>query len=416
MHSSRDTHLSTDVLIVGGGHAGAQTAIALRNLKFSGSITIVTDEPELPYERPPLSKDYLAGARTFERMLLRPPGFWSERSIRIENGRRVVAVDAARKSVRTEDSLALSYGALVWAAGGRARLLACTGSNVPGVHTVRTRADIDAITRRLAEVRNVVIAGGGYIGLEAASVLRKLDKNVTLVEMLPRVLSRVAGPEISRFFAQEHAAHGVDIRTGVAVECIEGEHGVSSVRLSNGELLPSDLVIVGIGIVPNVEPLLEAGAIGTNGVHVDERCRTSLPDVYAIGDCAAHPNAFAGGERIRLESVQNANEQAATVAKNLVGQATPYHAVPWFWSDQYDLKLQTVGVALGYDTTVVRGDPATRSFSVAYLKEQRLIALDCVNATRDYVQARKLIAEGIRPDPSKLADGSVQLKDVAAPT
>lgn len=404
----------TDVLIVGGGHAGAQTAIALRNLKYSGSITLVTDEPELPYERPPLSKDYLAGAKTFDRLLLRPPAFWTERAIRIENERRVTALDGARSTALTADGLAIRYGALVWAAGGRARQLSCRGGNLAGVYTVRTRADIDAISARLATVSNVVVAGGGYIGLEAAAVLRKLDKNVTLVEMLPRLLSRVAGPEISDFFATEHRAHGVVIRIGVAVECVEGGDRVTGVRLSSGELLPADMVIVGIGIIPNVEPLLAAGAIGANGVHVDEHCRTSLPNVYAIGDCAAHVNAFAGGERIRLESVQNANEQGTTVAKNLAGLTTPYHSVPWFWSDQYDLKLQTAGVALGYDTTVLRGDPASRSFSVAYLKRGQLIALDCVNATRDYVQARKLIADGAIPDARALADAAIQLKDVAA--
>jgi len=403
-----------DVLIVGGGHAGAHTAIALRNLKFPGSITIVTDEAELPYERPPLSKDYLAGAKTFERLLLRAPSFWSERDIHIENGRRVIAVDPARKEVLTADGLAIGYETLVWATGGRARALTCDGNNLPGVHTVRTRADIDAISARLAYVRNVVIAGGGYIGLEAASVLRKLDKNVTLFEMLPRILSRVAGPEISEFFAREHGAHGVAIRTGVGIECVEGDESVTGVRLTSGEIAPADMVIVGIGIIPNVEPLLDAGAIGTNGVHVDEFCRTSLPNVYAIGDCAAHVNAFAGGERIRLESVQNANEQGATVAKTLAGQQTPYHAVPWFWSDQFDLKLQTAGVSLGYDTTILRGDMDARSFSVAYLKRGRLIAIDCVNATRDYVQGRKLITEGARPDTGALADASIQLKDVPA--
>jgi 3-phenylpropionate/trans-cinnamate dioxygenase ferredoxin reductase subunit len=402
------------VLIIGGGHAGAQAAIALRNAKFAGAITIVTDEPELPYERPPLSKDYLAGVKSFERLLLRPANFWSERAIRIQTGRRIVAVEPAHQRVLTADGAHIEYDSLIWAAGGRARHLPCSGNTLPGVHTVRTRADIDAITTLLPTVRNVVVAGGGYIGLEAASVLRKLDKNVTVVELLPRVLSRVAGPEIAEFFASEHRAHGVVMRTGVALECVEGDasSGVTGARLSTGELLPAELVIVGVGIVPNVEPLLEAGAIGGNGVHVDEHCRTSLRDVYAVGDCAAHINAFAGGERIRLESVQNASEQAATAARHIAGQPAPYHAVPWFWSDQFDVKLQMAGLSLGYDTTLVRGDPSTRSFSVAYLERGRLIALDCVNATRDYVQARKLIAEGARPDQAALANPATPLKDV----
>lgn len=405
---------AADVLIVGGGHAGAQTAIALRNLKYGGSIAILTDESELPYERPPLSKDYLAGAKPFERLLLRPPSFWSERNVHIATRQRVTAVDVVNERVVTADGAAVAYGTLVWAAGGRPRHLVCSGAALPGIHTVRTRADIDAITKRLTSVERVVIAGGGYIGLEAASVLRKLDKQVILLEMLPRILSRVAGREISEFYTNEHRAHGVNIRTGAAIECIEGEEsGVAAVRLASGESLRAQLVIVGVGIMPNVEPLLEAGAIGSNGVHVDEFCRTSLSGVYAIGDCAAHVNEYAGNERIRLESVQNANEQATSVAKTIAGVPTPYRAVPWFWSDQYDLKLQTAGLSLGHDTTIVRGDPATRSFSVAYLRRGKLIALDCVNSTRDYVQARKLIADGIHPDPSALADASLQLKTLA---
>jgi len=413
-HHAAPSGASTNVLIVGGGHAGAQAAIALRNAKFAGSITILTDEPDLPYERPPLSKDYLAGTKSFDRLWLRPPNFWSERAIEIQNGKRVIAIETSHKRVHTSDGSQLSYEKLIWAAGGRARQLPCGGNSLPGVHTVRTRADIDAITARLAKVRNVVVAGGGYIGLEAAAVLRKLGKNVTIVEMLPRVLSRVAGPEIAEFFTSEHRAHGVVVRTGVALECVEGDvsSGTTGAQLSTGERLPAELVVVGVGIIPNVEPLIEAGAIGGNGVHVDEHCRTSLPDVYAIGDCAAHQNAFAGGDRIRLESVQNASEQAATAAKHIAGQPAPYHAVPWFWSDQYDLKLQMAGLSLGYDTTVVRGAPAARSFSVAYLKRGQLIALDCVNATRDYVQARKLIAEGARPDPAALANTELMLKDV----
>jgi 3-phenylpropionate/trans-cinnamate dioxygenase ferredoxin reductase subunit len=400
------------VLIVGGGHAGAQAAIALRNAKYAGSITIVTDESELPYERPPLSKDYLAGVKPFERLLLRPASFWTERSISILTNHRVTRVDPIANSVTTLNGLELRFDVLIWAAGGRARKLVIPGAELAGVHNVRTRADIDAIITRLPHVQHVVIIGGGYIGLEAASVLRKLGKAVTILEMLPRILSRVAGPEISAFYSKEHCEHGVDVRTDVAVDRIEGDEHVTGVRLACGEVLAAELVIAGIGIVPNVEPLIEAGAIGTNGVHVDEFCRTSLNGVYAIGDCAAHINAFAGGERIRLESVQNANEQAGAVAKSIASQLTPYHAVPWFWSEQYELRLQMAGVSLGYDTAVMRGDPSAKSFSVAYLKRGQLIALDCVNATRDYVQARKLIADGAMLELGALADSQIALKDV----
>lgn len=377
----------TDVLIVGSGHAGAHTAIGLRNNPaFSGSITIVTDDSELPYERPPLSKDYLSGVKPFERLLLRPANFWQDRDVRIVTQQRVVQIDPAGKQAMTTDGTKLDFEALVWAAGGRPRQLTCAGSTLAGMHHVRTRADIDRMITELPSVARVAVIGGGYIGLEAASVLTKLGKSVVVLEMLSRVLSRVAGPEISAFFEETHRAHGVEIRTETAVSCIEGVDGrVSGVRLADGELIEAQMVIVGIGIIPNVEPLAAAGAICTNGVHVDAFCRTNLLDVFAIGDCASHHNRFAGGERIRLESVQNANEQAAAVAKTLSGQPTSYNSVPWFWSDQYDVKLQTAGLSHGYDATEVRGDPTSRSFSVAYLRNGRMVALDCINATRDYV-------------------------------
>jgi 3-phenylpropionate/trans-cinnamate dioxygenase ferredoxin reductase subunit len=259
------------------------------------------------------------------------------------------------------------------------------------------------------------VIGGGYIGLEAAAVLAKLGKHVTLLEALPRVLARVAGPDLSAFYEGEHRAHGVDLRTGAAVECIEGDGTrATGVRLADGSVLAAEMVIVGIGIVPAVEPLLAAGAAGGNGVDVDAHCRTSLPDVFAIGDIAAHANHFAGGGRIRLESVQNANDMATVVAKAIAGEAAPYHAVPWFWSNQYDLKLQTVGWSAGHDEAVTRGDPATRSFSVVYLKGGKVVALDCVNATKDYVQGRALVLAGAAPDRAKLADVGVPLKEMVA--
>lgn len=409
---------SPRILIVGSGHGGAQTAIGLRsNPAFTGSITIVTDDTELPYERPPLSKDYFAGAKTFERLLLRPATYWQDRHVQILTGRRVVRVDTDAKHVITEDGTTLAYDTLVWAAGGRPRTLTCDGATLNGVHQVRTRADIDRAMAELPSVENIVVIGGGYIGLEAASVLTKLGKSVTLLEMLPRLLSRVAGPEISDFFAREHRAHGVDIRTSTAIVSIDGADGrVAGVRIASGERLPAQMVIVGVGIIPSVEPLAAAGAVCSNGVHVDEYCRTSLSDVFAIGDCASHHNRFARGERIRLESVQNANDQAAIVVKALNGQLTPYQAVPWFWSDQYDLKLQTIGLSLGYDTTVVRGDPATRSFSVVYLRDGHVLALDCVNATRDYVQGRKLVMEGAIVDLESLANPAMALKDLSSRT
>ena len=402
-----------DILIVGAGHAGAQAAIALRQNKFEGSIGIVGEEPELPYERPPLSKDYLAGEKPFERLLIRPPAFWAERNIAMLVGMRVTAVDPQAHKITTADGASIGYGTLIWAAGGHPRSLVCSGHQLAGVHAIRTRADVDRLIGELPATERVVVIGGGYIGLEAAAVLTKLGKQVTILEALDRVLARVAGEPLSRFYEAEHRSHGVNVRLGVTVECIEEADGrATGVRLAGGETLPCEVVIVGIGIIPAVEPLLVAGATGGNGVGVDAQCRTSLPDIFAIGDCALHANGFADGAEIRLESVQNANDMANAVAKTLTGVPTDYHAVPWFWSNQYDLRLQTVGLSIGHDATVLRGDPAVRSFSVIYLKQGRVIALDCVNSVRDYVQGRALVVEGKSPDPARLADTNVALKEL----
>ncbi|WP_136163001.1 NAD(P)/FAD-dependent oxidoreductase [Sphingomonas flavalba] len=402
-----------DVVIVGAGHGGAQAAIALRQAKFDGSIVIVGDEPELPYERPPLSKDYLSGEKPFERILIRPAAFWDERQVTMRLGERVVAVDPAAKRVTFADGSTLGYGALVWATGGSPRRLGCAGNDLAGVHAVRNRADVDRMIAELPGVMRVVVIGGGYIGLEAAAVLTKLGKQVTVLEAQGRVLARVAGEPLSRFYEAEHRAHGVDLRTGVGVDCIEGADGrATGVRLVDGTVLPAEMVIVGIGIIPAVEPLIAAGAEGNNGVAVDAQGRTSLADIYAVGDCAAHANRFADGATIRLESVQNATDQATAVAKAIAGEAAAYDAVPWFWSNQYDLRLQTVGLSTGHDQAVLRGDPATRSFSVVYLKGGRVVALDCVNATKDYVQGRKLVLEGAIIAPAKLADAAVPLKEM----
>lgn len=405
-----------DVLVVGAGQAGAQVAMALRQLKYTGSIVVLGAEPELPYERPALSKEYLAGDKAFEKMLLRPVAFWEERGVRFRLSTRVTAVDPTAHTVRTEDGATLGYGTLVWATGGTPRLLSCSGHDQIGVHSVRDRADVDRIKTELDAVKDAVVIGGGYIGLEAAAVLRKKGKHVTVLEAQDRVLARVAGEALSRFFEAEHRAQGVEIRLGTTVTSIEEKDGrACGVRLAGGEVLPADLVVVGIGIVPSVEPLLAAGAEGGDGVRVDLLGRTSLPDVYAAGDCAAHANVYANGRVVRLESIQNANDQATIVAKAIAGtlaEGERYDAVPWFWSNQYDLRLQTVGLSQDHDDVVVRGDPATRTFSVVYLREGKVVALDCVNKTKDYVQGKALIASGHVVDRAKLADANVVLKDL----
>lgn len=404
-----------DILIVGGGHAGAQCAIMLRQRGYAGSVAIVGEEPEPPYERPPLSKDYLSGGRDFAQLMLRPLSFWREREVALLGGLRIVAVDPAGKSVTCSDGRRIGYGTLVWAAGGAARRLTCDGGDLAGVHTIRTRADVDQLIAELPGRRRAAIVGGGYIGLEAAATLRSLGLEVTVLEAQDRLLARVAGPAIADFFAREHRHRGVDVRFGVTVVGIEGLDGrASGVRLANGDVVPADLVIVGVGIVPEVGPLAQAGARIGNGVEVDSACRTSLDGVFAIGDCAARPSRHADGRLVRLESVQNANDMANAAAQAITGGTLPEEAVPWFWSNQFDLRLQTVGFSAGFDAEIVRGDPAARSFSVVYLKAGRVAALDCVNVPRDYVQGRALVDAGARIDPALLADAGRTLKEIGA--
>ncbi|MBO6609510.1 FAD-dependent oxidoreductase [Altererythrobacter sp.] len=406
---------SADIVIVGTGHGGAQAAIALRQQGHEGSILMLGRDAYPPYERPPLSKEYLAGDKPFERIMIRPEKFWSDKGIEIRLGAMVSDIDWMAHEVVLSDGARIGYRKLIWAGGGDPRRLSCPGANLKGVHAVRDRRDVDMIMAQLESgARRFVVIGGGYIGLEAAAVLRKLDCEVTLLEALPRVLARVAGEELSRFIESEHRAHGVDVRLETAVEAIEGEDSqVTGVKLADGEVIPCDAVIVGIGIVPAVGPLIAAGAAGSNGVDVDEFCRTTLDDIYAIGDCAAHANPYAGQAIIRLESVQNANDMANTAARAIMGDKQPYHALPWFWSNQYDLKLQTAGLSIDYDQTMVRGDPAERKFSIVYLKEGRPIAFDCVNNTKDYVQGRKLLENQVDDvDLDLLADPEVPLREL----
>ncbi|MGZ5807817.1 MAG: NAD(P)/FAD-dependent oxidoreductase [Croceibacterium sp.] len=403
---------SADLVIGGTGHGGAQATIALRQNGFAGSILMLSRDPEPPYERPPLSKEYLAGDKPFERMLIRPEAFWAGKGVELQLGSAVTKVDPAAKELTISGGAAVGYGTLVWAAGGDPRRLSCPGADLGGIHAVRDKADVDRLKAELeAGAKDVVVIGGGYIGLEAAAVLTKLGCKVTLLESQERVLSRVAGEDLSHFYEAEHRRHGVDVRLDAEVAALEGDGDrVTGVKLATGETLECDMLVVGIGIVPAVGPLILAGAAGANGVEVDQFCRTSLPDIYAIGDCAAHANPYAGGAVIRLESVQNATDMATCAAKAICGDQQPYNALPWFWSNQYDLRLQTVGLSLGHDATVLRGDPMTRSFSVIYLKEGRVIALDCVNRTKDYAQGRRLVEARAAVPPEQLLDTETELK------
>ncbi|WP_263588013.1 NAD(P)/FAD-dependent oxidoreductase [Sphingopyxis sp. GC21] len=401
-----------DILVVGGGHGGAQVAINLRQGGFTGSIAIVSDETEFPYERPPLSKEYFAGEKSVERIRLRPPAFWDDKRISLILGERVIEIDPAARQVTTRTGSRLRYGKLVWAAGGSPRCLPLVGSGRDNVLCIRTLADADRLKALAEKAARVVVIGGGYIGLEAAAVLRKAGKQVVLLEVLDRVLARAAGAELAHFVENYHRDRGVDVRLGTGVSALEGEGAIEAVRLSDGERIACDLLIVGIGIVPAIEPLEAAGAACPNGVLVDRFCRTSLPDIFAVGDCAAHANVYAGSAVIRLESVQNAVDMAKTVSATILGNAAAYEAVPWFWSHQFDLRIQTVGLSMGHDAAVLRGDPATGSFSVVYLKDGRVIALDCVNATKDYTQGKALVVSGAQILPDILADANRPLKEL----
>ena len=405
---------SYDILIVGAGHAGAQAAIALRQQKFEGTIGLMGNEKYPPYERPPLSKDYLAGDKEFDRILLRPESFWAERNIDLLTGCRVSKVNAEDHKVVLANDEEVSFSKLIWATGGSPRMLDCPGSQARNIHAVRSRADVDKIMAALPTTKNVVVVGGGYIGLEAAAVLTKLGKQVTVLEALDRVLARVAGETLSRFYENQHREHGVTLELNAKVESFEtNDQGMATAALlDDGRRFDADMVIVGIGIIPETGPLVAAGAAAGNGVDVDQHCRTSLQDIYAIGDCALHSNKFANGALIRLESVQNANDQAKVAALDIVGQDCEYDAVPWFWSNQYDLKLQTVGISTGFDDYLVRGNTENGSFSVIYFRDNKIIALDCVNATKDYVQGRKAVVESLSLDKTQLANPEIPIKEI----
>ncbi|MEP7313366.1 MAG: FAD-dependent oxidoreductase [Pseudomonadota bacterium] len=405
----------SDVLVVGAGQAGAQVAISLRQGGYRGSITLLGDEPDLPYERPPLSKEYLSGDKTAERLLLRSAAFWQERAVTLCLGETVVAVHAEAHRATTHAGASITYGQLVWAAGGKARPLPLPGGDLAGVFTLRSRGDVDRLRAALPELAHIAIIGAGYIGLEVAPCLRKLGKRVTVIETQDRVLARVTSPIVSAFYAAEHRAQGVELLLGAGIAGLVSKEGrVAGVAFLDGRPeLACDAVIVAIGIAPAVQVLKEAGVNVGNGVEVDSLCQTSQPDIFGVGDCASHVNRYAGADRVRIESVQNAVEQAKVVASVILGTPVPYTAVPWFWSNQYDLRLQTVGLNVGYDAQVVRGDPALRSFSVIYLRAGRVVALDCVNAASDFIQGKALVVRGLCIDAQQLADTTRPLKSLA---
>lgn len=401
------------VVIVGGGQAGGEVAGELRKQGFEGAITLLSEEAAPPYKRPPLSKAYLAGTVAESTLYVMQPAILEKNRIDFRGGARVSGIDRAAHTVTLAGGETLAYDRLVLTTGGRARALPAPGADAPNVFPLRSLADVDAIRARCAPGKRVVIVGGGFIGLEVAAVLVKQGLAVTLLEGLDRVLARVTAPVVSQFFERIHREAGVDLRTGCQVAALEGAPEVTTVRLADGSALPADFVIVGIGLIPNTELAAAAGLAVDNGITVDEYGQTSDAHIYAAGDCTDHPSAFLG-RRVRLESVQNAMEQGRTVARNLMGKAEPYRNVPWFWSDQYDCKLQMVGLSTGYDQIVLRGDPAQeRSFAAFYLKDGRILAADAVSRPQEFLFAKKLVAEGRAVDPAALADPAVPLKELA---
>ncbi|MDB6087726.1 MAG: FAD-dependent pyridine nucleotide-disulfide oxidoreductase [Gammaproteobacteria bacterium] len=401
------------IVIVGAGQAAVQAIDTLRRKGFTGKLALVGDEPWLPYQRPPLSKKYLAGALERDRLMIRPDQFYGDHSVETHLGRRVEEIARREQRLRLDDGSTLAYDALLLATGSRPRQLTAPGADLAGVHFLRTIGDVERIRADFGPGRRLVIVGGGYIGLEVAATARELGMDVTVLEMAERVMNRVTCCEISSFYETEHARHGVRIICNARVRALAGDsqsRRIRSVLTEDGAEHPADVVIVGVGVLPVDELAVAAGIECSNGITVDENCRTSDPVIYAAGDCTHHPNLHYG-RRLRLESVDNAFEQATTAALNLLGTPTAHHKVPWFWSDQYDLKMIIVGICQGHDTVVTRGNPSSRSFSTCYLRDGELIAIDSVNSPKDQMAARKLIAARARPNLDKLADANIALKD-----
>lgn len=398
-------------IIIGAGQAGAQAAASLRQARFGGEITMFGAETEPPYQRPPLSKAYLQGELAAERLFLRPASFYEQQKIDLRLGERIAKIDRAAKVVFTERSESLAYDSLLLATGAPPRRLDCPGADLKGVHYLRTIADSAALKPAFTSGGRLVIVGAGYIGLEVAASARKAGLDVTVLEMADRVLARVAGKEISSFYETTHRDHGVDLRLRVTLEGFEGDRQVRSVILDTGEKIPCTAVLVGVGARPSTRLAEEAGLTLANGVWTDDHARTSDPAIYAAGDCASHPSPIYG-RRMRLESVPNAIEQAKVAAANMAGGDVVYDAVPWFWSDQYDVKLQTVGVSEGADRTVVRGDPDAPKFSVWYLQNGRLLAVDAINDPAAFAVSKRLIAAKGVIDAKSLADPGTDLKSL----
>jgi len=401
------------VVIIGAGQAGGQAAYSLRLGGFEGEIIIVGDERAPPYQRPPLSKAYLKGELEADRLFLKPLEYYAEHRVELLTGDPAVAIDLDAKTVTLASSGKLGWDRLVIATGARPRKLSLEGAELGNITELRTLADVDRLKSLARPGARMVVVGAGYIGLEAAAVARQLGLEVTVLEAMPQVLSRVAGPEIGAFYTRIHREAGTDVRLGARIEKFEGHGLVTGVRMADGEIIPADFVLVGVGVLPNMELALAAGISCGNGIVVDEQMRTSDPDVFAIGDVAWRPLVHYGREG-RLESVHNAIEGGKLAAAAILGANPPTLEAPWFWSDQFDLKLQTAGLWTGADQRIVRGDLGGRAFAVFYLKEGHVIAVDAVNSGPEFIVGKKLVAAKAKVAPGDLADKSISMKDIGA--
>ncbi len=389
--------MQEEIVIVGAGQAGAQIAQSLRQGGFEGPLRLIGDEPHLPYQRPPLSKKFLAGEIGPEGLWLRPPAFFATNNIDLIPNTRVVAIDRGAKRLRLGNGDTLPYGKLVLATGTNARRLKLEGADKQGVLTLRSIADVDVIRERLKAAKRIAIIGGGYIGLEVAAVAKALGKEVSVIEALDRPMKRVVSEAVSSYFTTLHRSRGVDLRLNTGIEAIEGGEAVTGVRLTSGEVVAAELVLVAVGAEPNDQLATEAGLETDNGILVDGCGQTSDPEIYAVGDCTRfYSNRYK--RSVRMESVQNAIDQAKVAAQALLGQDVDYDPLPWFWSDQYDIKLQIAGLSEGYDDTILVGSPENSKFYVAYLKDRQLIAVDSINSPRSHMMARRVIGESWRDD------------------
>ncbi|MEO9969160.1 MAG: FAD-dependent oxidoreductase [Hyphomonadaceae bacterium] len=405
---------SDTLLVIGGGQAAAQTIASARLWGFAGEIRLIGEESALPYQRPPLSKAYLKGEMDEERLYFKPAEWYADQNVETRLGLRAEVIDREARSVSLSDGSAVSYDALVLATGSRPRPLPLDGATLEGVHELRDLRDVDGLKPVVTAGKDMVIVGAGYIGLEAAAVARQLGANVTVLEMADRVLARVTSPVMSEFYTKLHETNGVRIMTGAALTALHGEDGrIKSAELADGTRLNADVVLIGIGILPNSELAEAAGLECDRGILVDEDARTSDRRIFAAGDCTVRPLVHYG-RKGRLESVHNAIEQGKLAAAAITGRDRPKLDVPWFWSDQYDAKLQIAGLSEHYDEHIVRGDPESGSFSVFYFRSGKLIAVDAVNAAPEFIVTKKLIISGASLAPAELQDTSLSMKDLAA--